>query len=108
MGSESADSCTARLRGGKHMQMLEVRNAELMESLTTQAAEHDITHAAIVALIRAVDDFTVSTNPAGDPTAHTYSTYPLPAEITATGEIIDGKHHIHAVMPLQADRALPR
>ncbi len=88
------------------MQMLEVRNAELMESLTTQAAEHDITHAAIVALIGAVDDFTVSTNPAGDPTAHTYSRYPLPAEMTATGEIIDGKPHIHAVMAIQGDRAV--
>ena len=38
----------------------------------------------IVALIAAVDSFTVSTNPAGDATAHTYSHYPLPAEMTAT------------------------
>jgi uncharacterized protein len=88
------------------MQMLEVRNAELMESLGRQAAEQGITHAAIVALIGAVDDFTVSTNPAGDPTAHTYSSYPLPAEMTATGEIIDGKPHIHAVMAVQGDRAV--
>ena len=36
-----------------------------------------------MALIGAVDSFTVSTNPAGDPTAHTYSAYPLPAEMTA-------------------------
>ena len=76
---------------------LEVRNAELMESITKQAAERGITYTAIVALIGAIDSFTVSTNPAGDPTAHTYSSYPLPAEMTATGEIIDGKPHIHAV-----------
>ena len=88
------------------MQVLEVRNAELIRSLTEQAAEQGITHAAIVALIGAVDDFTVSTNPAGDPTAHNISSYPLPAEMTAIGEIIDGKPHIHAVMAVQGDRAI--
>ena len=88
------------------MHVLEVRNAELMESITKQAAEHGITNAAIVALIGAADSFTVSTNPAGDPTAHTYSSYPLPAEMTATGEIVDGKPHIHAVMAVQGDRAI--
>jgi uncharacterized protein len=88
------------------MYVLEVRNAELIESLTKQAAAQGITYAAIVALIGAVDSFTVSTNPAGDPTAHTYSNYPLPAEMTATGEIVDGKPHIHAVMAVQGDRTI--
>ncbi len=88
------------------MQVLEVRNAELIESLTEQAAEHGITDAAIVTLIGAADSFTVSTPPAGDPTAHTITSYPLPAEMTAIGEIIDGKPHIHAVMAIQGDRAV--
>ena len=88
------------------MQVLEVRNGELIESITRQAAEQGISHAAIVALIGAADSFTVSTNPAGDPTAHTLSGYPLPAEMTGTGEIIDGKPHIHAVMAVQGDRAV--
>jgi uncharacterized protein len=88
------------------MYVLEVRNAELIESLTKQAAEQGITYAAIVALIAAVDSFTVSTNPADDSTAHTYSHYPLPAEMTATGEIVDGKPHIHAVMAVQGDRTI--
>src|SRR6202043_1864789 len=88
------------------MHVFEVRNDELIESITRQAAEHGITYAAIVALIGAVDSFTVSTNPAADPTAHTYSAYPLPAEMTATGEIVDGKPHIHAVMAVQGDRAV--
>jgi uncharacterized protein len=88
------------------MYILEVRNAELMESIAKQAAEHGITYAAIVALIGAVDSFTVSTPPAGDPTSHTYSSYQLPAEMTATGEIVDGKPHIHAVMAVQGDRTI--
>jgi predicted DNA-binding protein with PD1-like motif len=88
------------------MYVLEVRNAELIESLTKQTAEQGLTYAAIVALIGAIDSFTVSTNPAGDATAHTYSSYALPAEMTATGEIVDGKPHIHAVMAVQGDRTI--
>jgi predicted DNA-binding protein with PD1-like motif len=88
------------------MHVFELRNAELMESISRQAAEQGITYAAIVALIGAVDSFTVSTNPAGDATAHTYSAYSLPAEMTATGEMVGGKHHIHAVMAVQGDRAI--
>ncbi|WP_127354275.1 PCC domain-containing protein [Actinacidiphila soli] len=88
------------------MHVIEVRKAELIESITKQAAEQGITDAAIVALIGAIDSFTVSTNPVGDPTAHTYSSYPLPAEMTATGEIVEGKPHIHAVMAVQGDRVI--
>jgi uncharacterized protein len=88
------------------MHVLEVRNAELLESITKQAAEQGITDAAIVALIGAVDSFTVSTNPAGDATEHNITSYPLPAEMTATGEIIDGKPHIHAVMAIVGDRGV--
>jgi predicted DNA-binding protein with PD1-like motif len=88
------------------MHVLEVRNTELLESITKQAAELGITDAAIVTLIGAADSFTVSTNPAGDATGHTITSYPLPAEMTATGEIIDGKPHIHAVMAIQGDRAV--
>jgi hypothetical protein len=44
--------------------VLEVRNAELMESITKQVAERGITYGAIVALIGAIDSFTVSTTPA--------------------------------------------
>src|ERR1700686_2847599 len=88
------------------MHVFEVRNAELIESITQQAAEKGIIYAAIVALIGPVDSFRVSTNPAGDATAHTYSSYPLPAEMTATGEIVGGKPHIHAVMAVQGDRTI--
>ena len=88
------------------MIVLEVRNAELMESIAEQAAGQGITDGAIVALIGAIDSFTVPTPPIGDPTAHTYSSYPWPAEMTATGEIVDGKPHIHAVMAVQGDRSI--
>ena len=56
------------------MIVLEVRNAELMESITRQAAERGIAYGAIVALIGAIDSFTVSTPLSGTP-RHT----PIPA-----------------------------
>jgi predicted DNA-binding protein with PD1-like motif len=86
--------------------VIEVRHAELMESITKQAAEQGITYAAIVALIGAPDSFTVSTPPIGDPKSHTYSRYDMPAEMTATGEIVEGKPHIHALMAVQGDRVI--
>jgi predicted DNA-binding protein with PD1-like motif len=68
--------------------------------------QQGISYAAIVALAGAVNSFTVSTPPYGDPTSHTYKRYPLPAEMTATGEIVDGKPHVHAVMAVQGDRTI--
>ena len=49
------------------MHVLKVRNTELIESITKQAAELGITDAAIVALIGAADSFTVSTSPVVTP-----------------------------------------
>jgi len=57
------------------MHVLEVRNDDLMDSITRQAAERGITYAAIVALIGAVDSFTVSTPPPPATPPHT----PIPA-----------------------------
>jgi uncharacterized protein len=88
------------------MQVLEIRNGELLESIVEQAAAQGITDAAIVTLIGAVDGFALSTNPFDDPKSHIITSYPFPAEMTATGEIIDGKPHIHAVMAIQGDRAV--
>jgi uncharacterized protein len=59
-----------------------------------------------VALIGAVDSFTVSNNPPATPPRTPISAYPLPAEMTTTSEIVDGRPHIHAVMAVQGDRAI--
>jgi uncharacterized protein len=88
------------------MIVIEIRHGELMEALTKEAAERGIRYGAIVTLIGAIDSYTLSTPPIGDPTSHTYSSYNLPAEMTATGEIVDGKPHIHAVMAVQGDRTI--
>jgi hypothetical protein len=54
------------------MHVLEIGNAELMESITKQAAERGTTHTDIVALIGAIDSFTVSTNPLGTHRIHLF------------------------------------
>ena len=88
------------------MLVIEVRDGELLEEIEQKAKERGIADAAIVTLIGAVDSFTLSTMPADDATKDVLTDYNLPAEMTATGEIIDGKPHIHAVMAVEGDRAV--
>jgi hypothetical protein len=52
-----------------------------------------------------VDSFTISTMPKHDVTKDVITDYALPAEMTGTGEIINGTVHIHAVMAIAGDQA---
>lgn len=88
------------------MQVIEVKQAELIESITRQAKDAGITNAAIVSLIGAVDAFTVSTMPEGDAGKDILTDYAIPAEMSGTGEIVEGAVHIHAVMAVEGDRAI--
>ncbi|MGL5809032.1 MAG: PCC domain-containing protein [Nocardioides sp.] len=88
------------------MHVIEVKNAELLETLAREAKDRGITNAAIVTLIGAADSFTVSTMPADDATADVITEYVQPAEMTATGEIVGGAVHVHAVMAIEGDRAV--
>jgi predicted DNA-binding protein with PD1-like motif len=88
------------------MLVIEVRDGELLDAIEQSAKERGIADAAIVTLIGAVDSFTLSTMPAGDATKDIITDYELPAEMTATGEIVNGKPHVHAVMAVEGDRAI--
>jgi uncharacterized protein len=88
------------------MIVIEVRNAELMETVTKEAKRLNIDNGAIVSLIGAVDSFTMSTMPKHDATKDLITDYTLPAEMTGTGEITNGTVHIHAVMAIEGDQAL--
>lgn len=85
---------------------IEITNGELMGSLAQQAAERGVRNGAIISLIGAVDGFTVSTMPAGDATKDILTEYALPAEMSGTGEIVEGTVHVHAVMAVEGDRAI--
>lgn len=88
------------------MVVIEVRNAELMETVAKEAQRLNITNGAIVSLIGAVDSFTISTMPQHDATKDIITDYTLPAEMTGTGEITNGTVHIHAVMATEGDHAV--
>ena len=88
------------------MFVIEVQEGELLEELRLGARDAGVTDAAIVSLIGAADSFTISTMPAADAAKDIITDYALPAEMTATGEIVDGKPHIHAVMAVEGDRAI--
>ena len=88
------------------MLLIEIHEGELLEEIEQSAKEKGITDAAIVTLIGAVDSFTLSTMPADDAMKDIITDYDLPAEMTATGEIVNGKPHIHAVMAVEGDRAI--
>jgi predicted DNA-binding protein with PD1-like motif len=86
--------------------VIEVRDGELLTAIEQSARERGVTGAAIVSLIGAADSFTLSTMPADDATKDVITDYDLPAEMTATGEIVDGKPHVHTVMAVEGDRAI--
>lgn len=88
------------------MHLIEVQDAELMEAITKAAAELGIRDGAVVSLIGAADSFAVSTMPAADATQDVITRYELPAEMTGSGEIVNGKPHLHVVMAVEGDRAI--
>lgn len=88
------------------LRLIELKQGDLMEELQAACAQLGIRNAAVVSLIGAVDAFTVSTMPADDATKDVVTDYDLPAEMTGTGEIIDGVPHLHVVMAVEGDRAV--
>ena len=79
---------------------------EVMETLARRAAEEGITYGAIVSLIGAVDACGISNMPANDARSDIITDYAQPSELSGTGEITDGKIHIHVVLGPEGDVAL--
>lgn len=88
------------------MHVIEIKNAELVETLQARLTELGVTSGAIVSLIGAADSFTVSTMPEDDPSKDIITTYDAPAEMHGCGEVVDGKPHIHATMAVSGDRGI--
>lgn len=88
------------------MHVIEITNAELMETITHRAKEMGITNGAIVSFIGGADSFTISTMPASDATADVITDYDVPAEMHGAGEIRDGAVHVHATMAVEGDRGV--
>lgn len=88
------------------MIVFDVKDKELMTEVWLLAIANGVKDAAIVSLIGAVDSFALSTMPEDDATKDVVTEYAIPAEMSGTGEIVNGEVHIHAVMAVAGDRAV--
>lgn len=71
---------------------------EVMATLEQKFTELNINEGAIVSLIGAVDECCISNMPKDNPREDILNEYKEPFEMSGTGEIRDGKPHIHCVM----------
>jgi predicted DNA-binding protein with PD1-like motif len=76
---------------------------ELLEAITRGALERGVGNAAIVSLIGAVDSACISNMPGDNAKDDILSEYARPMEASGTGEIRDGRPHIHAVLAAEGD-----
>ena len=89
------------------MKLLAVKpGEEVIETLTRRAAEEGITNGALVSLIGAIDACAISNMPATDAKSDIVTEYRQPFELSGTGEIVDGKVHVHVVLGREGDTAL--
>ncbi len=70
---------------------------EVMETISRKLEELDILNGAVVSLIGAVEGCAISTMSMDDPAENLIIEYPQPLELSGTGEITDGKLHLHVI-----------
>jgi predicted DNA-binding protein with PD1-like motif len=83
-----------------------ISGQEVVETLTNFLKQKKIVEGVIVSIIGAVDECTISTMPKDDAKRDIVSTYNEPLEMSGTGEIYDGKPHIHCVFGREGNKAL--
>lgn len=79
---------------------------EVIQTLEKRLFEIGIVHGAIVSLIGAVDSCCISNMPKSNAAEDILSTYEEPFELSGTGEIRNGKVHIHCVLGREDNSAL--
>jgi predicted DNA-binding protein with PD1-like motif len=77
-----------------------------MSTVTEELARRNVKSGAIVSLIGAIDRCVISNMPARDPKSDILTEYCQPFEMSGTGEISDGKPHIHCVLGREGDVSL--
>ena len=88
------------------MLVIDILEGELLEEIRQAVKDAGITHAAVVSLIGAVDSFAVTTMPLRDAAKSIMTDYAFTAEVSGTGEVIDGEPHLHVVMAVEGARAV--
>lgn len=73
------------------------KDQEVLATVQSAIAERGVTDGSIT-LIGAIQDCCVSVMPRQNPLDDILTEYDQPFELTGTGEVIDGKVHIHVVL----------
>lgn len=79
---------------------------EIVEVVTKVLQEKDIQEGSIVSIIGAVDECCISTMPKEDSKKDILTEYHEPLEMAGTGEVHEGKPHIHAVLGREGNTAI--
>lgn len=79
---------------------------EVIETVTTELANRSVSNGAIVSLVGAIDSCCISNMPKGDAKSDILTEYQQPFEMAGTGEVRDGKPHIHCILGREGDTSL--
>jgi predicted DNA-binding protein with PD1-like motif len=79
---------------------------EVIDAVTRELRSRQVIQGAIISLIGAVDSACISNMPRDDAKSDILSEYEQPMEMSGTGEITDGRPHIHAVLGVEGNGSL--
>jgi uncharacterized protein len=79
---------------------------EVIETVTAELAIRGIRDGAIVSLVGAIDSCCISNMPENDATSDILTEYKRPFEMAGTGEVKDGKPHIHCILGQEGNTSL--
>ena len=83
-----------------------VSGEEVVATLQAQAKATGVAEGAIVSLIGAVESCRISNMPANDANEDIITEYSQPFEISGTGEIVDGRVHLHVSISGEGDAGI--
>jgi len=79
---------------------------EVMATIEAQLTKRGVLNGAVVSLIGAVESAAVSTMAKDDASQDIITEYHQPLELSGTGEIKDGKLHIHVVLGAEGNATI--
>lgn len=79
---------------------------EVIETIAQAVADRGVKDAAIASLVGAVDYCALSNMPADDASSDIITEYKQPLEMSGTGEVKDGRPHVHCVISGEGNNAI--
>ena len=79
---------------------------EVIETVTDELRVRGVRDGAITSLVGAIDSCCISNMPKDDPKRDILTEYTQPFEMAGTGEIKDGKPHIHCILGQEGNASL--